>query len=402
MRTLLLVIVAAAAGSAAMYFGQPYLPPSIQQKQLVNVSEGTGKPKTSADEGAPPKQIYAVARLEPESEIIGVGGPAGSRIDRYAEIEDKTVEGGRRPLREGDVVKKNEPLVYLDSHAEMLAARNHAEKMLSEAKKSLEAETVLGNANITVAQEKIREADEVAPLGIKAQESEVGRSEAELKKLEKDAERSEKMLKDNAISQSMHDSAKLLVIQAEKQLSRNKHMLKQMEKDQQVKLSQAKAQLESAKAGKTRAELMAQVASLDAALKLAEARVSRTVILAPINGEIIKIHVKEGESIGPQPILKLGDVTQMVAVAEVYETEARHVKSGQKATITSKSFAPGTELTGTVERISKLVHKNDVLRVDPTAAADARVIETRIKLDRASPASGYNYMQVDVQIKIGE
>jgi HlyD family secretion protein len=389
MRTLLIVIVTAGLAGAAGYFG----PQMLQESPPTGSAPPGTKPGTNSEDSGPVKQVTAAGRLEPESEIIGVGGPAGSRIDRYAQHDGQ-------PLKEGDAVKKNDPLVYLDSHDEMVAARNHAKAMLEEAKKRLTSETAFGEANIIVAKEKIREAKDVAPKGIEAQDAEVRRSEAELKKMQEDQTRAQKMFNDKAIPKSMLDSADLLVKQAVEQLSRNKSMLEQMKEDQIVKLAMGNAQLKSAEAGKVRGELMAQVDSLVEALKLAEARVERTIIRAPISGEILKIHTHEGESIGPMPILKLGDTDQMVAVAEVYETDIRRVQLDQKAVITSKAFPSDLKLTGIVKRINKIVHKNDVLKIDPTAAADARVFEVRIKLDDSSAARDRNYMQVDVTIKV--
>src|SRR5262249_44821589 len=145
-----------------------------------------------------------------------------------------------------------------------------------------------------------------------------------------------------------------------------------------VKLTEA--ELISAQANKSRAQLMTMVDSLTEALKLAEARLERTVIRAPVAGEVLKIMTRAGESIGANPILRLGNTKSMYAIAEVYETDIHLVKEGQKATITSKAFGD-KKLEGTVERVSRLVHKNDVLRVDPTSDADSRVIEVRIKLN---------------------
>ena len=101
-------------------------------------------------------------------------------------------------------------------------------------------------------------------------------------------------------------------------------------------------------------------------------------------------------------LLSVSTIGQMIVVAEVYETDIRRIKVGQKAVITSKAFASNQQLTGTVEQINKLVYKNDVLKIDPTAAADARVFEVRIKLDNSDTASKLNYLQVDVQIKVSQ
>jgi HlyD family secretion protein len=66
--------------------------------------------------------------------------------------------------------------------------------------------------------------------------------------------------------------------------------------------------------------------------------------------------------------------------------------------VTSKAFPD--RLTGRVERVSTMIHKNDVLHIDPTADADARVIEARIRLDDSKLAARYIYLQVDVHIDV--
>jgi HlyD family secretion protein len=72
---------------------------------------------------------------------------------------------------------------------------------------------------------------------------------------------------------------------------------------------------------------------------------------------------------------------------------------GQPATVKSKAF-PDQILHGQVERISQLVQKNDVLGIDPTADADARVIQVRVRLKDSDSAlaARFNNLQVDVFI----
>src|SRR5262249_53560018 len=106
---------------------------------------------------------------------------------------------------------------------------------------------------------------------------------------------------------------------------------------------------------------------------------------------------RAGESAGRNPLLKMGNTRSMYAVAEVYETDVRLVRAGQKATITSKAF-PGENVTGVVERVGSLVYKNDVLGLDPARDADTRVVEVRIRLDDSRLTAKYNQMQVDVSI----
>jgi HlyD family secretion protein len=296
-------------------------------------------------------------------------------------------------------VPKDHILAYLDSYNELAAARDSARVQLEEAKKRLKAETEFGNASVEAAQLRIRQTEEVAPLVIKSQEAEVRRAQAELDKAKLDLNRSQQMLNDNIVSNSLHDGASLLVRRAEEALTAARSTLSQLKLDREIKLRLGRTDLKSAEANSLRAQLATQVDSLATALKHANARLDRAVIRAPAEGKIIKILTLAGEAAGKEPLLKMGDTRSMFVVAEVYETDVRLVHEGQRAVVTSKAF-PDVELQGTVEQVGTLIHKNDVLGVDPTADADARIVEVRIRLDDSSLALHYNYLQVDVTIVV--
>jgi HlyD family secretion protein len=119
---------------------------------------------------------------------------------------------------------------------------------------------------------------------------------------------------------------------------------------------------------------------------VAQARLDLAVIKAPLEGEIIKVLTRPGEIGGRLPLLKMGSTRSMYAIAEVYETDVRFVKIGQKAVIKSGAF-PDEKLTGVVERIGSLVYKNDVLGLDPAKDSDTRVVEVRIRLDSSDVAA---------------
>jgi len=55
-------------------------------------------------------------------------------------------------------------------------------------------------------------------------------------------------------------------------------------------------------------------------------------------------------------------------------------------------------LHGKVKQRSRLVHKNDVLGVDPAADSDARVMEMRIQIEDAEVAGQFVHLQVDIEI----
>jgi HlyD family secretion protein len=373
-RSLALVILVAALAGAGGFLGRGWL------------AGGTGASEQEP-QSAGERTVVALGRLEPASELVAIGAPTGSRVARVV-------------VQEGDSVEAGAPLVYLDTHAEMAVALDHARSQWQEACQRRQAETRYGEAAIEEARLKLRQAEEVAQLAIEAQDAEVRRSKAALDKARIDLKRAAKMLADRAIPQSQYDSTALAVREGEALLERTQKSLAQLRRDREVRMDLARAEQKAAEAALTRARLATQVDSLEAAVKLAAARLERNVLRAPLAGQIIKILTRAGENVGPGPVLKMGDTSVMYAVAEVYETDVNLVRPGQIARVTSAAF-PGQEITGKVERVSTLVHRNDVLRLDPTADADARVLEARIRLDDSRLACRFNYLQVDVHIAVG-
>ena len=180
-------------------------------------------------------------------------------------------------------------------------------------------------------------------------EARVARLEAELRDAESKLEREKTLQKTGATSQSSFDAAVL-------------------------------------GADVARAELLAAKAELDLSL-----------VRAPRAGRVLEIHTQRGERIGPKGLLELGQVRDMRAIAEVYETDIALVRVGQPASVSSPALPE--DLSGKVTQIGQKVGKLDVLGTDPTAVSDARVIEVEIVLDEPAAAETLTNLQVDVRIR---
>lgn len=129
-------------------------------------------------------------------------------------------------------------------------------------------------------------------------------------------------------------------------------------------------------------------------LERAQADLELSTVRSPINGQVLDIHAREGERVGPDGIAELGETDVMYAVAEVYETDIGRVHLGQQARISSPALPDA--LHGKVERIGMKIGKKDVLSTDPVADADARVVEVRIRLDEPQLAARLTNLRVDV------
>ena len=81
-------------------------------------------------------------------------------------------------------------------------------------------------------------------------------------------------------------------------------------------------------------------------------------------------------------LLEMGDVSSMIARAEVYQSDVPRIRPGDPAEVDIL----GTRVAGKVTRIGSIVGKNQLTSIDPRAMRDLRVVEVTIQLDRAEPA----------------
>jgi HlyD family secretion protein len=136
-----------------------------------------------------------------------------------------------------------------------------------------------------------------------------------------------------------------------------------------------------------------------AELAAAQAQLDLDVVRAPVSGQVVSIHTRRGERVGPDGLAEIARNDEMFAVAEVYETDIRWVKVGQPATVRSPAFK--SDLTGKVDRVGLKIGKQDLIETDPVARTDARVVEVHVKLDDSAKAAGLSNLQVEVLIEPG-
>jgi len=127
-----------------------------------------------------------------------------------------------------------------------------------------------------------------------------------------------------------------------------------------------------------------------------EVALERSLVRAPVAGQVLEIHTRPGEMAGAHSVLDLGRTSHMFAIAEVYETDIGNVRVGQQARVSSAALPK--DLTGTVERIRGKVQKMDVIGTDPAARKDARIIEVEIRLDESEAAASLTNLQVEIVI----
>lgn len=95
-----------------------------------------------------------------------------------------------------------------------------------------------------------------------------------------------------------------------------------------------------------------------AQLNYAQEQLAKTVIRSPLNGVVISLNVKAGESVIPgttnipgSTLMTIGDPSNLLAQVNVDEADIAHIKDGETAEVTSTAY-PNTTLHGTVKFVA--------------------------------------------------
>lgn len=360
------VLIAAALGCTGVGIFLALRPSTTSQSPTPTASPTTAP-------GQP--EITALGRLEPEGEVVKVAASssAGSATPIFG-----VPRVARLLVKERATVKAGQPIAVLDTYDRLLAAGLQAEAEVKEAQTRLMQVQVGAKQGDIAAQRAVVEARAAAAARLD--------SEAQTAKWE--AERYLKLFRDGAVSEQEARNRQLAYTAAARQLEEAKRQLEQARNT-----LQSVAEVRPTDIQQAQAAVNVAVANM----QRAKADLESSIVRSPINGQVIKIHSKEGEQVGSNGIAEIGNTSQMYAIAEVYETDIQNVRRGQRATISSSAF-PG-EIAGTVEQIGMLIRKNDVLNTDPAADTDVRVVEVKIRLDDSRLVSGLTNLQVKVKIE---
>ncbi|WP_229414467.1 HlyD family secretion protein, partial [Zemynaea arenosa] len=158
-------------------------------------------------------------------------------------------------------------------------------------------------------------------------------------------------------------------------------------------VEQARAALDIARqneksVGVNRASLQAAVANAQAAVQLAEIDLSNTLVLAPRDGQLGQVAVRQGAYVnaGTQVTAIVPD--QMWVIANLKETQMAHVEVGQPVTMTVDAL-DHAEIRGHVERIAPATGSEFAVLQPDNATGNfvkiAQRIPVRVAIDANQP-----------------
>lgn len=391
---------------------------------------GVVSQKPAPVETAPPvKKVTALGRLEPEAEVMKLSAPLALDGDRITQLL----------VKEGEQVKAGQVIAILDSRDKLQDALKQAQEQVKVTQAKLtqvkagakSGEIVAQKATIERLQaqlqgDKIFQEETIARLQAQwegdriAQEATIRKIQAELSNAQAEYQRYQQLYKQGAISSSSFDSKRLSLETSQQQLNEAKAILNRINATASKQVREAKVALQRINATGVKqireadatlnkivevrpVDVQATQAEVDnavAVVKRAQTDLSQAYIKAPTAGQILKIHTRVGEKISDSGILDLAQTNQMVAVAEVYQSDIGKVKTGQKAIVTGQAF--NGELRGVVSLVGLQVNQQKVFSNQPGENLDKRVIEVKVRLtpEDSKRVAGLTNLQVQTQIEL--
>jgi HlyD family secretion protein len=374
------------------------------------------------------KIVTALGKIVPKDKVISLSASSDLLTVRVAQIL----------VREGDKVQRGQVIAILDSIDQLKAALEQAKQKVEVAKARLlqvqaggakkgeiaAQEAHIANLKAQFAGEVSTQQAKIARLKaellgqIDAQQAEHTRLKAELEYAKAECDRYETLFQNGAVSASIRDSKCLEKETARRQLEEaeaNKSRIAETLQEQIKEAAATLAQISSTfpkRISEAKANLnqIMEVRPVDVQVSQAELKQAKSAvvetetnlksayILAPFDGQILKIHTFPGERIGSEGIADLAQTQQMYVIAQVYETEINKIRLGQTATISSGALK--NKFTGIVEQIGLEVGKKDVFNSDPTLAVDARVIEIKIRLNSTDNLQAASLINLEVEVAI--
>ncbi len=319
--------IALAAGAALVGANQ------LQRCQAAAIVKAAAPPSKSPSGGL----IAAAGRVEPLSEEIRVGAEMNGKLKYVA-------------VQEGDRVRKGQVIAALENAD--FAARVALAKAELAQKEAAELRARNGSRP-----EELREADQS-----------VAEAKAVLDNAQSELRRRTALYQSGDIARSNYE-----VTEREMQVAKARY---------EAALQRQKIAY-SATRSEDLAGARAEVERARAQLAESEAMFNKTLVRSPIDGIVLRKHLKTGESFSDQTanvILTLGDNSRLRVRADVDESDVGRVHEGQSAYVTAEAYGD-RQFRGTVVRVGQILGRKNVRTDAPSERVDTKVLETLIELD---------------------
>lgn len=329
------------------------------------------KAATASPTPNPLPAVSAMARLEPSGEIHTVAPPVGRANEPVKQWL----------VKEGDHVRKGQPIAVMDSEtllrADLARAEAQVERALA-AKAQVEAGPKEGE--VRRQQSEIERLQRERSIGLDERQSGIGRARAAEETARREWERYQRLLKDGAVSQSVYEQKEMDYTVRRREREELEQARQKMDASMQASVESARGELDRiSEVRPTDVRLaQAEVDMARAEVQRVRSELEKTRVLSPIDGRILEILTKAGE-LPKEGLVEIGQTDQMVAIAEVHQQDAGRVREGMPAEV--RSPALGKPVHGQVSKLGEQVLRQRIFSNIPGENFDQRVVEVEIALE---------------------
>lgn len=366
--------------------------------------------RTSSSDGES-RAVYALGRIEPASGIISVSAVPGERlmeIDPDVAVNQRIPANGVLGLLSSFHLGKAQLNALIKKKD--LAEKNRLHQLALAKAQKAQAEATLAQAQAKLKELELQE-DKIQSMetaSLLADENLVRLESLHLSdpelvtdyQLRKQRNEMDMALSDYTIAKEGYASSKEAaeksvaaahanIVAADLSLEQLKHRLEEQAIDQEI---------EVAKESLKRSVVLAPNVSLESLKNVLDLKSEADHTPGSPEGRgpftVLKTYLQPGEFITQTPIMQLGDLTEMVCIAEVYEADVKNLKIDQPATIRSPSFSgkyadkidPITKkrtggISGHISRIGGVIGSPGLASRNPLAPADRSVVDVRITIE---------------------
>ncbi|MEL6491234.1 MAG: HlyD family efflux transporter periplasmic adaptor subunit [Cyanobacteria bacterium J06621_3] len=367
---------------------------ACSQAQKENSSASTTGAMTATNLAT---RIIALGQLKPKGEIIQLSVP---------NAEDSRVN--QLLVQEGDFVDEDQIIAVLQGFERRQRDLQEAEKTVELHQAKLN-QLLAGEGNpseIAAQGAAIAELNAQQRNQILEHEAAIASAEAELTQAQITQERNTTLTREGALSQAQLDQSNEALAMAQATLAQRQAQLSNSEQTLAEQIEQERNLLTNLSEVRSTDVAVAQVELERAEIAVAQrqADLEETQVRVPVGGQILRINTRVGERVNTaEGIIELGNTQQMMAIAEIYETDVAKVSAGQAATITSEYGGFEGSLRATVNHVGLQIGSRSLSdgSTNPTTDENQRVVEVRLQIhpeDSPKVASLTN-MQVRVEIE---
>ncbi len=337
-----------------------------------------------------PNQVLAQGRIQPAKGLIRLSGLPGDRVEKVL-------------VQAGQKVRKFEPLIVLQSQQLRALELESAVLRLDEAR-----------ALRQVKQQEAELAIDVAGLKLESATQMLTQANSQLAMAKKGGEQVESLGRQISSLQSLRDSPLTRAAIGTIELESKRHELTrissvneqtQLAAQQAVELSklqlvQSARSVAAANESRKLVDQATPIASLEKQIDILKLQLDQSNIVSPLDGVVVSVNVEVGERAAQLPLFELADLSEMVCVAEVHESDVASIAIDDPAEIRSSALA--RTLKGRVVRIDRVVGAAQMRSPNPMARSDFRSLPVWIAIDANDIELAAQRLQLQVDVSINK